>query len=476
MLELLKPRGPDGATTCTRRPAAARPVVFGVRQLAVGDLPVKPRRRARRRSRRASLVYDGEIFNAEELRTFVRGAGRTLRGSDDGELFVHLYELEGPSGFRRVDGQFAPGAVGRRSARRWCSARDFLGVRPLYYRGTPPGVVFASEIKALLAVPDVPVEVDEIAASHYLTFLTVPGPRTLFKGVSKLAAGSTATFDACGRSTCKPFWDLLWDAVPEVDDEKFYVDRVRELHDGAVARRMDRRDRWRRWSAAATTRAPTRRSWRARSRRRAAIPRAAAHLHRRPQEVRGRRQVQRPDVRQAGRRSASARRTTSSLLTTDEFLETIPMTIDAMDDLVSEPSSVFLYHALKMAKDQGLQGRGHRRGQRRDLVRPRRDDQDPRALLPALAAVHASCPSLVKKLAAAAAPDGGAQAHRSPAARRRGRGVLLELRDRLARVREGRRSCRRRRCARSAGESAGRRRRARRRSACAPARTASATT
>src|SRR6185369_8789623 len=213
-----------------------RPVVFGVRQLAVGRLPAQPVI-ARGADPATFIVYDGEIFNAAEVRKHIEGAGRRLKGDDDGELFVHLYELEGAKGFERVDGQFTLAIWdGRRQT--LVLARDFLGVRPLYYRATPSGVIFASEIKAMLAVPDVPVEPDEVAVSHYLTFLTVPGPRTLFKGISKLAAGSAATFDAGGRAEVKPFWDLLWNAIPEVDDEAFYVDRVRELHAGAVERRM----------------------------------------------------------------------------------------------------------------------------------------------------------------------------------------------------------------------------------------------
>ena len=96
--------------------------------------------------------------------------------------------------------------------RRLSRARDRVGIKPLYFAWTRAGFLFASEIKALLAVPDVPVEADDIAASHYLTFLTVPGPRTLFKGISKLPAGSTATFDASGNADVKPFWDLLWDS------------------------------------------------------------------------------------------------------------------------------------------------------------------------------------------------------------------------------------------------------------------------
>jgi asparagine synthase (glutamine-hydrolysing) len=398
MLEMLKPRGPDWATI-HEQPGATRPVVFGVRQLAVGKLPVRPEA-VRGADPASCLVYDGQIFNAEELRAFVRAAGRTLRGGDDGELFVHLYEMEGPAGFRRVDGQFAIALWdGKKQA--LVLGRDFLGVRPLYYRGTPKGVVFASEIKAMLAVPDVPVEVDEIAASHYLTFLTVPGPRTLFKDIHKLAAGSTAIFDASGKADVQPFWDLLWDPVPEIDDEKFYVDKVRELHDGAVARRM--------------------------------IDGPVAALVSGGNDSSSNASIMARKIKEAGGRADTLHTFTvglkqfegdakyndlmyakqvadligsshhEHLMTTQDFLDTIPTTIDAMDDLVSEPSSIFLYQALKMAKDQGLKvvvtgeandeiSCGHG-----EMIRIR--ERYYQRWLP-----FTKLPGIVKKLAAAAAP------------------------------------------------------------------------
>ena len=349
MLELLKARGPDGAVI-HEQTEAGRPVVFGVRQLATGRRPTQPAI-ARGAAPDSFVIYDGNIYNVEELRGFVRAAGRTLRGNDDGELFLHLYEMEGPAGFRRVDGQFTLAIWdGQRQA--LVLGRDFLGVHALYYRATPGGVVFASEIKALLAVPDVPAEVDEVAVSHYLTFLTVPGPRTLFRGIHKLAAGSTATFDANGRTEVKPYWDLLWDPIPEVNDEAFYVNRVRQLHDASVARRMID------GPVAALVSGGNDSSAN------------AVLMSRKIKEAGGR-----PDTlhtftvglkehegepkysdlmyaKQVAELIGSQHH--EKLLTTEEFLDSIPVTIDALDDLVSEPSSVFLHHALRMAKEQGL--------------------------------------------------------------------------------------------------------------------------
>jgi len=398
MSELLRPRGPDWGTI-HEETSARQPVVFGVRQLAVGKLPVRPEA-VRGADPSSCLVYDGQIFNGDELRAFVRRAGHTLRGSDDGELFVHLYELEGPAGFRRIDGQFAFALWdGKRQA--VVLGRDFLGVRPLYYRGTPKGVLFASEIKALLAVPDVPVEVDEIAASHYLTFLTVPGPRTLFKGIHKLAAGSTATFDAAGKADVQPFWDLLWDPVPEVDDERFYIDKVRELHDGAVARRMID------GPVAALVSGGNDSSSNA-----AIMARKIKEAGGRPdtlhtftvglKEVEG--EAKYNDLmyaKQVAEQIGSVHH--EHLMTTQDFLDIIPVTIDAMDDLVSEPSSIFLYQALKLAKDQGLKvvvtgeandeiSCGHG-----EMIRIR--EHYYRRWLP-----FSKLPGVVKKLAAMAAP------------------------------------------------------------------------
>jgi asparagine synthase (glutamine-hydrolysing) len=350
MLEILKPRGPDGAVIHDEI-QAKKSIVLGAAQLAVGSLPSMPVV-ARGGNPSTFLMCDGEVFNADELRTFVRGAGRSLRTNDDVELIAHLYELEGPKGLRRLDGQFALALWdGQRNA--LVLARDPLGVRSLYYRVTSTSVIFASEIKALLAVPEVPVEVDEVAVSHYLTFLTVPGPRTLFKGISKLAAGSTATFDGNGRVDVQPFWDLLWDPVPEVDDERFYVDKVRALHDGAVARRMVSGPMAALVSGGNDSSANA--SIMARKMREAGHdPGKLLHTFTVGlKEVEG--EAKYNDLMYAKQvADLIGSQHHEYLMGTDEFLSTIPVTIDAMDDLVSEPSSVFLHHALKLAKNEGM--------------------------------------------------------------------------------------------------------------------------
>ncbi|HXI55149.1 MAG TPA: asparagine synthase (glutamine-hydrolyzing), partial [Polyangia bacterium] len=349
MLEMLKTRGPDGVArhvTPAGTASGQAPVALGFRLLRV--VPTDPPPAVARTEDGISYaVADGRVFNADQIREHLKGRGRSTRTADAAELLLNIYDVEGVDGFRRVDGQFAV-AIWDGRKKTLVLARDFLGVRPVYYHVGRGGIVFASEIKALLAVPEVPVAVDEVAVSHYLTFLTVPGPRTLFGGVQKVPAGAAVFYAADGTTSTKTFWDLLQDPVPEVDDEQFYVKRVRELHEGAVRRRF--------------------------------VPGPIAALVSGGNDSSANaallaKQVARPDdlhtftvglaeyegdekysdmkyARQVAELIKSQHH--EKLMNVDEFLETIPIAADAMDDLVSEPSSVFLYQALKMAKDQGL--------------------------------------------------------------------------------------------------------------------------
>jgi asparagine synthase (glutamine-hydrolysing) len=292
-----------------------------------------------------SMVCDGQVFNHAEVTAWLRGRGHAPRG-DTGELLLHLFEEEGPGGLRRADGQFAF-ALWDRARRRLVLARDFLGVHPLYYGTGPHHLAFASEARALLAHPRIGASVDQVGLAHYLTFLSVPGPRTLFAGVCKLPPGHVAVIEAGGGVTLRRYWDLLDDPIPERRDEAFYVEQVRELHRRAVARR--------------TVDGPI-----------AALLSggndSSANAALLARQARGRLHTFTVGLREVEGRAAYtdlayARRVAThvgsvhheALLSTDEFLAAIGATIEALDDLVSEPSSVFLHHALRLVKEQGLE-------------------------------------------------------------------------------------------------------------------------
>ena len=269
------------------------------------------------------------------------------RGStaDADRRLVQLWANAGPRGVTRADTQFAIAAWDPRT-RRLTLARDALGVRSIYFHEGRGGVVFASTIEALLRHPQVPRDVDEHAVSHFLTFLSVPVPRTLFAGIAKLPPGSFAVCGPRGVERIERSWDLLDDPLPEVDDLEAYVERVRRLHHEALEARLTGEPMAALLSGGNDASANVGMMARL----------GVAPLHTFTvglAELEGRGDFN--DLVHA-RRVAELVGTVhhERLISVDEFIASVPRTIDAQDDLVSEPSSVFLHHALAMVRDCGL--------------------------------------------------------------------------------------------------------------------------
>lgn len=341
VLAPLAARAPDGVATAVDPRAE---VALGARLLrTAGPGPDAP---AVLRNEDGSLwmVCDGRVFNADEVTGWLAGRGHSIRSADPCEALLHLYEEEGPAGWKRADAQFAL-AVWDHRRRRLVLARDYLGVRPLYYAAGPGGLAFASEIKALLQHPRVPRAVDDVGLSHYLTFLNVPAPRTLFAGISKVPPGTAVTAGLDGAVSAEQYWDLLDEPVPESGDERGYVDRVRELHRAAVARRAVDGPIAALLSGGNDSSANAAHLARMGRRPLHTFTVGLADLEGQPKytDLHYARQV--ADL--IGSEHHELR------LTTGEFLDSIPATVDALDDMVSEPSSVFLHHALRMARDAG---------------------------------------------------------------------------------------------------------------------------
>jgi asparagine synthase (glutamine-hydrolysing) len=291
------------------------------------------------------MVCDGHVFNSGMLRSYLRDKGHKVVNSHSCELLLHLYEDEGISGWRRADGQFAL-AIWDARAKRLVLGRDFLGVRPLYYAGGTDGLVFASEIKALLRNRDVPCAVDEAALADFLTFTSVPGPRTLFQEIRKVPPGTAVIRSAGGTVRAETYWDLLQDPIAESSGERFYIDRVRALHRAAVDGRDVAGPIGSLLSGGNDSSANAALLSADRSRTLHTFTVGLAGLEGDPKYN---------DSEYARRVAASIGSVHHErMLSIDEFIRTIPLTIDAMDDLVSEPSAVFLHHALQLAAGQGL--------------------------------------------------------------------------------------------------------------------------
>jgi asparagine synthase (glutamine-hydrolysing) len=157
------------------------------------------------------MIFNGEIYNHEELRSLCEGRGHRFGSRMDGEVILHLWEDEGPSGLARLNGIFAL-AIGRpRTGEMWL-ARDSFGVKPLFYRLNQGGLSFASEPAAMehLGRDGNSDALDELALAQFLTFLWIPDPLTSRKAVRSLLPGHYLAWDPSGNVLIQPYGTPLW--------------------------------------------------------------------------------------------------------------------------------------------------------------------------------------------------------------------------------------------------------------------------
>jgi asparagine synthase (glutamine-hydrolysing) len=154
------------------------------------------------------LVFNGEIYNHAEIRAGLERRGHVYRSRTDSETIIHLYEERGLDFVNEIEGDFAI-ALWDSRRERLVLARDRVGVKPLYFAQASGRLIFGSEIKSILAHTEVSAEVDEESLYHYLSFLTTPAPRTLFRGIDKIPAGHMLVFARDGSRETIRYWDAL---------------------------------------------------------------------------------------------------------------------------------------------------------------------------------------------------------------------------------------------------------------------------
>jgi asparagine synthase (glutamine-hydrolysing) len=172
------------------------------------------------------IVYNGEVYNHRSLRSELEGAGHVFRSACDTEVVLRAYQEWGAASVERLDGIFAF-AIWDRRAQRLFLARDRLGAKPLYYALRGRRFAFASEVKALLALPWLDAELDPAAAVEHFTFMNTFGSRTFFSGVEMLEPGHHVTVTADGPDTPVQYWDLVY----EPDDSVSLADWATALRD-----------------------------------------------------------------------------------------------------------------------------------------------------------------------------------------------------------------------------------------------------
>jgi asparagine synthase (glutamine-hydrolysing) len=182
-------RGPDAAGLWIDTQSLADQVIaLGHTRLAIVDLSNAGRQPMLSADGQLALVFNGEIYNFQTLRRRLEEAGRQFHSHSDTEVILHLYALHGDAMLEMLEGMFAI-ALWDRKKKRLLIARDPTGIKPLFWRETPHGVSFASEIKALLVDPQCPREPDVAALAGYLNYLYVPPPGTPFVGIAQLLPG-----------------------------------------------------------------------------------------------------------------------------------------------------------------------------------------------------------------------------------------------------------------------------------------------
>jgi len=226
MRDELVHRGPDGSGIWHEGP-----VGLGHRRLAIVDLPggAQP---MPNEDESAWLVYNGEIYNHAALRPGLEARGHRYRSRCDTETVLHLYEDEGERCVERLDGMFAFAVWDRREGR-LLLARDRLGIKPLYYALTDDELLFASEVKAILAAGLAPA-LDRSVLPEFLATRFVSGEETFFEGVRKLLPGHTLTWTAEDGVRLRRYWHVPDEVDRGPQDARERALEVRERLEATV--------------------------------------------------------------------------------------------------------------------------------------------------------------------------------------------------------------------------------------------------
>ncbi|KUL41645.1 asparagine synthase (glutamine-hydrolyzing) [Actinoplanes awajinensis] len=223
-------RGPDAEGIWLDQHAG-----LGHRRLAVIDLETgaQPMTVEHDRATIAAVTYSGEIYNYRELRTELRGLGHHFRTASDTEVLLRAYLQWGSSFVERLNGMYAFGLWDPRD-QVLLLARDRMGIKPLFYRPTADGVVFASEPKGVLAHPQVPAVVDSDGLRELLGMVKTPG-HGVYRDLREVRPGELVRIDHSGVRAVR-YWTLT--AREHTDDQATTVRTVRELLDDIVERQL----------------------------------------------------------------------------------------------------------------------------------------------------------------------------------------------------------------------------------------------
>lgn len=200
MLTPMHHRGPDGRGICLDRNAGLGHLRLSIIDLSTGSQPMA------NEDETIWIVFNGEIYNFQELRQRLLAKGHVFRSKSDTEVIIHAYEEFGPDCVTHLRGMFAF-AIWDSSRSRLFLARDRLGIKPLYYAQTRQALIFASEIKGVLTDQSVKRAVNPAAIRKFLSFHYAPGEETFLKNVRRLQPGHCLVVEKQTVSV-RQYWDL----------------------------------------------------------------------------------------------------------------------------------------------------------------------------------------------------------------------------------------------------------------------------
>ncbi|MEO7725521.1 MAG: asparagine synthase (glutamine-hydrolyzing), partial [Chthoniobacterales bacterium] len=211
------------------------PIGLGFRRLSIIDLAGghQPMFDA---EKTVSVIFNGEIYNYKELREQLQGRGYQFRTASDTEVIVHGYKEWGTGVFGRLNGMFGL-AIWDLRRKRLVVARDAMGIKLIYYRLADGHLAFGSEIRAIVAADEASPEVDPVALSLFLRFRYTPSPRTIFRGIRKLAPGTMLIAEE-GECREERWYDYAPTPFSTKKSDSEATEELLELYRGAVKRHL----------------------------------------------------------------------------------------------------------------------------------------------------------------------------------------------------------------------------------------------
>ena len=229
MCNLLKHRGPDAVGFFENKN-----VSLGIRRLSIididgGNQPIS------NEDEKIWTVFNGEIYNYQTLQDDLKSKGHKFQTNSDTETIVHAYEEYDLDFVNHLRGMFAI-AIWDERKKRTILIRDRFGVKPLYYHIQNNKLLFASELKALLAYDEIKPTINRNAISDYLTYLNIPAPETIFNEIKKLRPAEMLIFNLDGSFTTKTYWSIKFQKNNLGEED--YAKQLRHLLDESIDLRM----------------------------------------------------------------------------------------------------------------------------------------------------------------------------------------------------------------------------------------------